>query len=158
LHCLFQWFAAFIHFGCDFCRVSWQHISLITACNKSYYGVLRMREFRAGRLKTERLILPATSKLASDRIGLGSVASCALPFQLHCFVLPGRRPPSLPTTVQASTAILQNRIWIRALLLKRPPSHHVCFHHQTSVCAKCGICNKLQGSDFVRLLNMGYCI
>jgi hypothetical protein len=54
LNCLLKLLPACIHFGCNFCPQFQYYISLITACNKSYYGVLCMRDFRADRLKNER--------------------------------------------------------------------------------------------------------
>jgi hypothetical protein len=61
--------------------------------DKSYFVVLRMRDFRARRLKrlnNDRLILAATSELASDQTVFGSASSCALPFQLHGSILPAK--------------------------------------------------------------------
>jgi hypothetical protein len=51
LNWLLKWYIACIHFGCDFCTQFQYDISLITVSSKSYYGVLRMRDFPAGRLQ-----------------------------------------------------------------------------------------------------------
>ena len=51
LHCLLKWHIASIHLGCDFCAQFQYDVSLITPSSKSYYGVLRMRDFPAGRLQ-----------------------------------------------------------------------------------------------------------
>ena len=40
-------------------------------------------------------ILPATSGMASQLTGFGSALSCALPFKIHCSILPVRQPPGL---------------------------------------------------------------
>jgi hypothetical protein len=62
------------------------NIPLITALNKSYFGSLRIRDFRAGcleRLKMKKdFILPVTNKLAREKTGFGSASSCALPLNL----------------------------------------------------------------------------
>jgi hypothetical protein len=50
------------------------YLLLITALFKSYYGVLRIRDFRAGslkRLKNETSFFPATRQLAGEQTGFG---------------------------------------------------------------------------------------
>jgi hypothetical protein len=91
LHWLLRWLTACIHFGCDFCLQFHYSISLITACNKSYCDILHMPDFQAGRLKCLKMkdfILPATNELASDRTGFSLAWSCALPFKIHCSIVP----------------------------------------------------------------------
>jgi len=62
------------------------NIPLITAMSKSYFGSLRIRDFRAGRLKRLKMkrdfILPVTNKLAREETGFGSASSCALPLSI----------------------------------------------------------------------------
>jgi hypothetical protein len=62
------------------------NIPLITALNKSHFGSLRIRDFRAGRLKRLKMkkdfILTVTNMLAREETGFGSASSCALPLNL----------------------------------------------------------------------------
>jgi len=51
------------------------------------------------------IILPATSKLASNQISVSSASSCVLQFKLHCSILPARRPSSLPVTISALSCV-----------------------------------------------------
>jgi hypothetical protein len=89
VHCLLKWLAACIHFGCDFCTQFHCSISLITAWNISYYGVLRMpdlRTVRLNRLKNERLHSYSDQRASKgpDRL---RPAHCHLKYTVTFFLL-----------------------------------------------------------------------
>jgi len=70
------------------------HSTLITAWNKTYYGFLRMRDFRAGRLKRLKHETSFFQRPGREA-GFSYASSCALTFEIHCSILPARRPSRL---------------------------------------------------------------